>query len=249
VTTVHHIVPEKFNQPELDDFKSLDVFTHAYHVPNVVTYAQVRALTTKPIYIIPYWANQNIWRRTGDPLELRRKHGIPPDSYTIGSFQRDTEGGSVVIGNFKPKMEKGPDILCDYVFTNKDSFGRPVHVVLAGWRRQYVIARLESMRVPYTYVEMPEQAIVNELYQVLDLYPITSRYEGGPQSLIEAGLLRVPVVSRDVGMASRMLPEAAVNDDLDVTKPAIPFVGDLLLPNGYLPYRNLMSSVLQSELQ
>ena len=36
---------------------------------------------------------------------------------------------------------------------------------------------------------------INELYNCLDLYIISSRYEGGPRSVFEAGITKTPLIS------------------------------------------------------
>ena len=38
-----------------------------------------------------------------------------------------------------------------------------------------------------------------------DLYLVTSRYEGGPQSIVECGLTKTPIISTDVGLAYEIL--------------------------------------------
>lgn len=244
LTTVHHVVPIKFGPAQQHEFAFRDGFTTAYHVPNAHTRAFIQSWTSKPIHTIPYWANQKIWHSTGTKEGFRRKYNIPLDAYVVGSFQRDTEGSDLV----SPKLEKGPDLLADFVKATVNK--TPVlHVLLAGWRRQYIISRLESMTsygpkgVPYTYIEQPNQEVINELYQCLDLYPVTARFEGGPQSLIECGLLNVPVVSRPVGIASVVLSPESINDDVSLAQPSVPNVDHLKLPNGYEPYRQLIESL------
>ena len=248
LTTIHHIVPEKFGPRELQEFKLRDQFTTAYHVPNPITETFIRPLTTKPIHVINYWANQNIWKISPEqPSELRKKHGLPPiltekgGTYLIGSFQRDTEGKDLI----SPKLEKGPDLLADAIITYRDRCAThfPVEVVLAGWRRQYLMKRLDDAGVKYYYFDRPEQPVLNELYQCLDLYPVTARHEGGPQSLIECGLLLIPAVSRDVGIARQVLPSDAINDNVTLARPARPYVMPLMLPQGYEPYRKLIESL------
>lgn len=238
LATVHHIVPEKFNGRERMDFEFRDRYITAYHVYNQHTEAFIKPLTQKPIHYVPYWANQHIWRPTGVKGDLRRKYKLPEDGFLVGSFQRDTEGHDLK----SPKLEKGPDLLADAL----EMFFRQqpkLHVVLAGWRRQYIIGRLEAAGIPYTYLERPAHHVVNELYQTLDLYPVTARQEGGPQSLIECGLLNVPVVSRNIGIASQVLPETAVNDVITECMPAVPNVEHMKLPKGYQPYRDLIQSI------
>lgn len=241
LTSVHHIVPEKFGPAERTDFAERDGYTTAYHVYNEQTREFISSLTSKPIHLIKYWANNHIWRPTGTKKELRKKHGLPAEAFIIGSFQRDTEGHGIDKGLFLPKLEKGPDLFCDAVL-GAEMWKDNVHVLLAGWRRQYVISRLTG-RVPFTYIERPSQEVVNELYQTLDLYLCTSRCEGGPQSLIECGLLNVPVVSRDVGIASQVLPAKAIADNVLEAAPAVPDVSEWRLPQGFQPYRDLLESL------
>jgi glycosyltransferase involved in cell wall biosynthesis len=238
LATVHHLVPDKFGPRERMEFEFRDRFITAYHVPNKHTEDFVKTMTQKPIHVIPYWANQKIWRLTGMKGDLRKKHKLPEAGYLVGSFQRDTEGHDLK----SPKLEKGPDLLADAL--EKFSKQMPnLHVVLGGWRRQYLIGRLEAAGIPYNYFEKPNQFVINELYQTLDLYPVTARQEGGPQSLIECGLLGIPVVSRDVGMATSLLPPTACNNDIIECYPAVPNVEHLKLPAGYEPYRRLIESL------
>lgn len=236
--TVHHIVPEKFGARERIEFEFRDRFVTAYHAPNEHTAAFVRTLTQKPIHVIPYWANQHIWRPTGTQSDFRKKFELPEDGFLIGSFQRDTEGHDLV----SPKLEKGPDLLADALELFVKQMPN-LHVVLAGWRRQYLMNRLNAAGIPFHYYEKPTQEILNELYQTLNLYPVTARYEGGPQSLIECGLLGIPMVSRNVGMASQLLPPYAINDSITECRMAVPNVDHLKLPNGYQPFRSLIEEV------
>jgi glycosyltransferase involved in cell wall biosynthesis len=238
ITTIHHIVIEKFDQSKLSDFQQRDSITDAYHVPNHHTESIVKQLTKKPIHVIPYWANQKIWRPTEDKQTLRKKHGLVSNGYLIGSFQRDTEGHDLKT----PKLEKGPDLFVDAV-EKLWSTNKLIHVVLAGWRRQYVISRLEQAGIPYTYFDRPSQETINELYQTLDLYPVTSRAEGGPQSLIECGLLNIPVISRNIGIANLVLPEESISDDVTTATPTVPEVEKLKLNEGFKKYRDLITSL------
>lgn len=234
VTTVHHIVPEKFDRAARMDFAARDVVTTLYHVYNQRVHDFIRPLTKKEIRLVPYWANSTRWHKTGTKIELRRQYGLPEDGYLVGSFQRDTEGHDLK----SPKLEKGPDLLADFLIERfKESPN--MYVVLAGWRRQYVINRLLEAEIPHMYFERPPQITLNDLYQTLDLYPVTARTEGGPQALIECGLLGVPVVSRPVGIAEQVLPKDAIADDVYMATPIVPSVNGLRLPHGIIPYRQM----------
>ena len=241
ITTIHHITPEKFGPRERQDFDLRDTLTTVYHVYNERTLEFIRPMTHKNIHLIHYWANQKIWTPTTSTQTARMKYGIPCNAYVAGSFQRDTEGSDLST----PKLEKGPDLLADFIYKLKTLEGRTkeLFVVLAGWRRQYIISRLEKMNVSFKYFDLPSQATLNELYQTLDIYPVTARHEGGPQSLIECGLLNVPVVSRPVGIAEQVLPSSAINNDVSLAIPAVPNVESWKLPYGYEQYRKLIEEI------
>ena len=74
-------------------------------------------------------------------------------------------------------------------------------VLLAGYRRQYIIKLLEKYKIEYIYYEKVSFEELNELYNCLDLYIVSSRVEGGPQSIFECGLSKTPIISTDVGIA------------------------------------------------
>ena len=60
--------------------------------------------------------------------------------------------------------------------------------------------------------EMVDLNELNELYNILDLYIVSSRYEGGPRSIIECGLTKTPIISTDVGIAPDILHEKSIFD-------------------------------------
>ena len=206
VCTIHHEVPEKFNKNRLKNFLERDQFIDWYHVPCQKTHDFIRKITKKPIKILSYWVNPDLWNHR-DLLEMKKKYGISKDEFSVGSFQRDTEGHDLKT----PKLEKGPDRFCDYVEKLKKS-GKNVHVLLNGWRRQYIINRLENSKIKYTYIELPPMETVSEMYSACDLYVVGSRCEGGPQSVLECAISKVPIVSTDVGIVSNILPTSCIID-------------------------------------
>jgi glycosyltransferase involved in cell wall biosynthesis len=53
---------------------------------------------------------------------------------------------------------------------------------------------------------------MNELYNCLDLYLVSSRCEGGPRSVFEAGLTKTPIISTRVGISPELMDSAALFD-------------------------------------
>jgi glycosyltransferase involved in cell wall biosynthesis len=202
-TTIHHIDPEKI---DLNDFMLRDQFIDAYHVFSEKTIEHFpQEVDLKKVHVVPYWYNADLWKLISEKDNLRKKFNIPADQFTIGSFQRDTEGSDLKT----PKLSKGPDIFCDIV----EKLDSKPHVVLAGWRRQYVINRLESAKIPYSYFEMASFETLNELYNCLDLYLVTSRHEGGPQAILECASNYTPILSTDVGFSRQVLNENSICKD------------------------------------
>jgi glycosyltransferase involved in cell wall biosynthesis len=204
VLTIHHIVPDKFDQQKYDEFRFRDQFVDVYHVPNNKTAFMVRNLTNKPIYVIPYWYNEETWYPE-DKDEARISLGLPENKFIVGSFQRDTEGNTNL-----PKLEKGPDLFCDFLEKLKDK--KDLHVLLGGWRRGYIIERLKEMKIDYTFYETAPISVIRSMYNSCDLYVVASRFEGGPQAVLEAAATKVPIISRDVGIATEVLSPYCILD-------------------------------------
>lgn len=247
IVSVHHLVPEKFDDVALLDFHRRDQYVDAYHVPCEKTAEQIRSLTRKPIWVKPFWVNQLIWHQV--PETLRSQLGIDVDTFLIGSFQRDTEGRDLV----SPKLEKGPDRFCDAVEVLAQNWN--VEVLLGGWRRQYVIRRLKAAGIKYYYWEFPNFDQVNRMYNALDLYIVGARYEGGPQSIVECAATRTPIVSTDVGLASEILHPNMIWSSVDelpgivtcLSEEEIEYayekVSKFFIPQGFEPFLRFLESI------
>ena len=59
------------------------------------------------------------------------------------------------------------------------------------------------------------------MYNSLDLYIVSSRHEGGPQSIVECAMTRTPIVSTDVGLASELMNSISISSYENLHK-AIP---------------------------
>ena len=76
---------------------------------------------------------------------------------------------------------------------------------MTGKRRNYVITELKKRNIDFKYFEMVDFSKINELYNLLDLYIVSSRFEGGPQSILECAATKTPIISTDVGIAKEIL--------------------------------------------
>ena len=202
--TVHHIVPWKWNQDKYNEFMLRDQFVDMYHTYTEAAASIIKQISNKPVVIMPHWVNSNIWFSM-DKNECRDFLKIRRDSFVIGSFQRDTESSDLI----SPKLEKGPDIfveICKKIYMNEWN----VEVLLGGNRRQYIINNLESLKIPYKYFEKAEIETVNKMYSACDLYVVSSRCEGGPQSIFESSITRTNIISTDVGQSRLILDKECI---------------------------------------
>lgn len=198
----YHFDFDNFDEKE---FYLLDRYVNEYHVISQKTFQQLQSLTDKKITSIPFWVNQSIFKNLPDKDLLRRNLGLSNDDYLVGSFQRDTESDDLI----SPKLIKGPDIFVDLVKKIYKK-NKNLKVILAGKNRQYVIRQLKESNIPFRYFQMVNLKELNELYNILDLYLVTSRIEGGPQAIMEAAISKTPILSTDVGVASEILHSRSI---------------------------------------
>jgi len=207
ITTIHHI-DWSDSEPMLQMIKTSDTITDRYHVICDKVETDLRTLTEKPVVKANFWINENNFYQIDNKEELRKKWNLGNNDYIIGSFQRDTKGK---LKCTLPKTSKGPDIFVKIVRNmqkNRDN----IVVLLTGRKRNYIINKLDCARIKYVYHEMVSVSDLNELYNCLDLYIVSSRVEGGPRSIMECGLSKTPIISTDVGIAKSILNPDAIYD-------------------------------------
>ncbi|MAU54204.1 MAG: hypothetical protein CMC29_00130 [Flavobacteriaceae bacterium] len=233
--TIHHIDFEKFNKKEQDEFYKRDKYVNYYHTISQKTKIQIQRLTDKQIFVIPFWLNQNNFFNIEEKDLLKEKYNLSKDSYLIGSFQRDTEGADLV----SPKLSKGPDRLLQILKAKKETISN-MEIILTGRRRNYLINEFKKIGIRYKYFEMVNTKQLNELYNTLDLYIVSSRVEGGPRSLFECAVTKTPIISTDVGFASELLHPSSIYNMENFQK---------ALPNIDYAYRNVQEYMLPMGLK
>ena len=207
VTTIHHIDWDKYDE-NIAYYKNIESITNKYHVICPKPYNDLKKITEKKIVESNFWINENnYFSMANDKSELRQKYDISNDAFVIGSFQKDTEGKDDMI----PKLSKGPDIFIKIVEDIKKT-NENVFIILTGWRRNYVMKELNNIKVKYLYFELVDMKSLNELYNCLDLYIVSSRVEGGPRSILECGLARIPIISTSVGISELILSPESIYD-------------------------------------
>jgi hypothetical protein len=206
VFTMHHIDEEKYVKGQLDKtFEFMRDYGTKWHGICRKTFEFLKPIAGEIPVVKEYlWVDKEIFYEIDDKNGLREKWGLT--GYVVGSFQKDTEGKTN-----EPKMSKGPDVFVNIVEDiQKDH--PDLMVVLSGTRRTYIIVELEKRGIKYKYFEMIELKEINELYNCLDLYIVSSRVEGGPRAIVEAGLAKTPIISTDVGIAGELCPKECIYD-------------------------------------
>mgnify|MGYP001188268004 FL=1 len=246
VCSIHHLEEKDFKGSALKDFYNRDKYVNYYHTISNKSKEEIRKLTPKKIVSIPFWINENIFFSLEDKSNLRSKYNLPKESLIIGSFQRDTEGKDLK----SPKLIKGPDQFVEIVksFSKRN---KNLLVLLAGYRRQYLIKKLEEENIDYKYIELVDFEILNELYNCLDLYIVSSRIEGGPQAILECGITKTPLISTDVGIATEILSSESIfnMDNFEQAKPNIQVAYDnsikYSLEDGMKKYQNMFEDIFK----
>ena len=122
-------------------------------------------------------------------------------------------------------------------------------IVLTGKRRNYIINELKKEKINFSYFEMVDISKLNELYNLLDLYIVSSRVEGGPQAIVECGITKTPIISTNVGIAGDILSKKSIfnMDNFQDAEPSVEFAykksQELTIPKGFQNFITLFESL------
>lgn len=239
IATMHHVDEDKKKKGEYEKiFEFLKEYVNFYHTICEKTKESMLKLNhNKVVFNYPLWINEKDFYEIKEKKLLREKYEISEHAYVVGSFQKDTEGkkywkclfcknynrdeetnqcenckkhNKSKILEYYPKLSKGPDIFVKIILDMKKE--KNVEVILTGLRRDYLIQEFKKNEIKYKYFPMVSLNEINELYNCLDLYLVSSRVEGGPRSIFEASMTKTPIISTNVGIASELLPKESIYD-------------------------------------
>ncbi len=174
-------------------------------------FEQFRALRL-PVAHIPYAIDPDLFFPLPDKAALRREFGLPVHAYIIANFHRDSEGSDLAT----PKLQKAPELMMA-ILRRLRREGLDFHVLLAGPRRHWLRSELAREKISHTFVGRTDvvgddfgvnilaRDELNRLYNAADLHLIPSRWEGGPQSVMEAAACRCKLLSVPLGVARDIL--------------------------------------------
>lgn len=203
VLSLYHLVD---NDPRIELLPAINEQIDLIHTASEMTRRELitKGMDPNKIVVIPEALDLTKFKPLpkSDRLKIKRRLGISEEKFVIGSFQKDGNGWEE--GNV-PKLIKGPDIFCDVLIELAKIYD--IHVLLTGPSRGYVKNRLEEAGVKYTHHFLENYDDIVDYYNVLDLYLVTSRIEGGPQAVLEAMATGVPLVSTRVGLAPDLIKD------------------------------------------
>jgi len=203
ILTWFHVVPD---DPRISFVKEAQKYVDVVHTASTSTREKLveMGIPDEKIVVVPLGVDLNAFKPA--PVEekqkIREEIGIPNDKIVIGSFQKDGAGWG---NGLEPKLVKGPDIFVkavDELIKEYDIF-----VLLLGPARGYVKRELEKRDIPYKHIFLKNYLEIPKYYNVLDLYLVTSREEGGPKAVLEAMATGIPIVSTKVGMAPEIIKD------------------------------------------
>lgn len=222
ITTIHHLTPKKQKVWHIN-IRLLDQVTDIWQTFTDHNLPFFKKFIKKPIYVLPYWINTDNFfpLSESDRQQLKFNYQIPANKTIIGSFQRDTE-----VDEKTPKLEKGPDIFCDIV---EKLDPNKYFILLSGPRRHYIKKRLSAKNIPFKSVDKIPYEKMNELYNMLDYYLVTSRCEGGPQAILEAMATKTKIYSTKVGIFKTLSQNTIFNTpDECIAKLKQPYPNNIL---------------------
>jgi len=156
-------------------------------------------IAPEKVFLIPIGINLSFFQaQTPESRRrVRARLGIPESAVVVGSFQKDGVGWG---DGLEPKLIKGPDVFLEAVELLRSRIPE-LFVLLSGPARGYVKAGLERLGVPYKHFYLDSYPEVGKLFQVLDVYIVSARQEGGPKAVLESMASGVPLVTTRVGQA------------------------------------------------
>ncbi|MBE2205389.1 MAG: glycosyltransferase family 4 protein [Chthoniobacterales bacterium] len=166
-----------------------------------------------PVVRAPYTVDPGIFcpLPAGERAGIRQKLGLSDGDFVVGNFHRDSLEKNLA----RSKAQKGPDVFVEIVERARREIPS-LKVLLAGPRRHWLRGELARRNLPFVFagktlstddfsVNVLSRRELNRLYSALDCVLISSRWEGGPYSVLESLFAGRPVISTPVGMAADLL--------------------------------------------
>lgn len=197
------------------EFLKAKKFVNLWIAPSQATFEKLKH-TGVDVKYQPFYVDENIFRKLNISKEeiareLSIDYALLANKLVISSYQRDSLGADLS----KPKWQKDPGLLINILSKlPKDQF----ILLLTGPRRHWIINQCKRLHIPYYYYgEEPkglkddirrntfDKNTINKLYNLTDLYIVSSRSEGGPKAVLESVFTMTMILSTNVGLTPDFL--------------------------------------------
>lgn len=131
--------------------------------------------------------DSNYFRRSGAPdPEFRARFGIPPAATVIGAVGRlnGEKDYPTLLGAAKLMLHKRPDLR--FVIAGKGELERELRQIA------------QNLGIAHRVTFMGHFHDVRKVFELMDIYALSSTREGLPNTVLEAMSMEVPIVSTDV---------------------------------------------------
>ena len=158
------------------------------------------------IWIISPWSWKNVSKKyLKEKQVLCTVHHVDFNKFT-GKEKRNFYKLDKFVDYYHTISDKSYEQL--FSITSKKIYNFPFWVNSKLWFDIPESSKLKKKyKIEYIYYEKVSFEELNELYNCLDLYIVSSRVEGGPQSIFECGLSKTPIISTNVGDISDIITD------------------------------------------
>ncbi len=246
---------------DTNKIKSLATLIDTWVAPNTPTQRLLQQQGYRTI-LFPFPIDTSVFSKSTQSREqlaaaLGIDYDLIRDKFLIGSFQRDSIGTDLS----QPKWQKDPNLLIAIL---RKIPPQTFLLLLAGPRRHYIVNQCKKYGIPYLFIgntapiaqnrdDLMENNLplerINLLYNIIDLYLVTSRSEGGPKAVLEAAATETLIFSTDVGLAKDILHEDLIfsrDDTTTVVRSITALCDGTLSPDAYTHYNKERYTALSS---
>lgn len=139
--------------------------------------------------------NKDKLKVTRDSSEVRKELGLSPDNLIIGNVASlsHRKGQDILIKAFRAVRDRFPAAKLIFI-------GSEVKEL-----KQRLMSLVDAMKLQNSVFFLGKKNSIADYFNIMDIFILSSRFEGIPLALLEAMYMRLPVVSTNVGGVSEVI--------------------------------------------
>ena len=151
-----------------------------------------------PVKTILNGVNTEKYVRDPENLEVRKKYSIPEDAFVVGL---------VSVFRFQKRIKEWLQVFKKFSDSNSNAYGL---IVGAGPLEEEIKAELERLGLDEKIIMPGLQENTRPFFNAMDVFMMTSSFEGLPIALLEAMSMECAIVTTDAGGIKEV-----IRDDVD----------------------------------